>query len=533
MMTHPEVLKENRVSTMRERLLYNKLSQLDDELARQFDRIYEEAFKIWDEQHLRQFTIHGKKHTDQVERNLDSLTAPIQNSEKPLSAEEIFVLLSACCLHDIGMQLDVPDARAKHAQYSYELILNSSAQIGPELRRVTLTITDNNKRRAIALVARAHWTDFALRLDSESFISDNESGRLRLLGLLLAMADLLDISPVRARYFRSLHRLYDLDPVSELHQKMHDLVRGFRIRPPNPTIDLALQFQLEWSDDSQIVYELSDWIMKWFHSQWRQIRPALYEESGGLIGWTQPWAVVTFNPAEGPVQKLSQASINVLRAEMAEQARIDRDQFVEQFQDSIKLGEAALFLTPINSDLDGRALADYCEAQARLREHCMTARIVIQPHAQMELSSVISGLLEQWGGHLKKCSDRAALRFLKSFLSENKSKSFVTIIVSPEYDEKTLIPLLEILARHSSRQDSARVCILLVQETTKIKQLSRTSIYVFDGTEFSQEDVKHHFQMRCGYNEYESEELYRKLARIGIVNKPGKIYDFIEEFCWL
>ena len=69
---------------------------------------------------------------------------------------------------------------------------------------------------------------------------------------------------------------------------------------------------------------------------------------------------------------------------------------------------------------------------------------------QMELSSVISGLLEQWGGHLKKCSDRAALRFLKSFLSENKSKSFVTIIVSPEYDEKTLIPLLEILARHSS-----------------------------------------------------------------------------------
>ena len=130
-----------------------------------------------------------------------------------------------------GMQLDVPDARAKHAQYSYELILNSSAQIGPELRRVTLTITDNNKRRAIALVARAHWTDFALRLDSESFISDNESGRLRLLGLLLAMADLLDISPVRARYFRSLHRLYDLDPVSELHQKMHDLVRGFRIRP--------------------------------------------------------------------------------------------------------------------------------------------------------------------------------------------------------------------------------------------------------------------------------------------------------------
>ena len=81
------------------------------------------------------------------------------------------------------------------------------------------------------------------------------------------------------------------------------------------------------------------------------------------------------------VQKLSQASINVLRAEMAEQARIDRDQFVEQFQDSIKLGEAALFLTPINSDLDGRALADYCEAQARLREHCMTARIVIQPHA--------------------------------------------------------------------------------------------------------------------------------------------------------
>jgi len=138
------------------------------------------------------------------------LTCGTAAGPNKLTAEEIFVLIAACHLHDIGMQLGLVDARENHAEYAHKLILYSSAQIGPEQRRVTLSISNPNARVAIAEVARGHWTDFALRLPEEDYIFENERGRLKLLGLLLATADLLDTSAVRAGYFRSAHRLFDL-----------------------------------------------------------------------------------------------------------------------------------------------------------------------------------------------------------------------------------------------------------------------------------------------------------------------------------
>lgn len=158
------------------RILRNELGT-NRELAVTFDRIYEESLRIWGEQYLREFTTHGRQHTEQVERNLDSLTRPLQSSARPLTTEEIFVLLSAACLHDIGMQrADDPDARKRHAQYAYDLILYSHAQVGPDERRVTLPIDDTNARVAIANVARAHWTDYALQLAHEDFITDQSDG---------------------------------------------------------------------------------------------------------------------------------------------------------------------------------------------------------------------------------------------------------------------------------------------------------------------------------------------------------------------
>src|ERR1700748_857329 len=102
-------------------ILYSTLENLNRPLAEEFDAIRRESFKIWEEQYMRPFTTHGKLHSERVERNLDSLTRPLK---EPLTAEEIFILLSACYLHDIGMQLiDDSEARSRHAQYAYDLIL--------------------------------------------------------------------------------------------------------------------------------------------------------------------------------------------------------------------------------------------------------------------------------------------------------------------------------------------------------------------------------------------------------------------------
>ena len=57
---------------------------------------------------------------EQVEKNLDDLTRPLQNSSKRLSEDEIFVLLAGACLHDIGMHhIDDPYVRENHPVAAY------------------------------------------------------------------------------------------------------------------------------------------------------------------------------------------------------------------------------------------------------------------------------------------------------------------------------------------------------------------------------------------------------------------------------
>lgn len=197
--------------------LYQKLREDASELADNLDRIWEEALAIWREPRLLSMTQHGRPHLEQVEKNLDQLSQSLYLQGLPLSSAEIYVLLAACYLHDIGMQLDVPDAREQHAQYSYELILYSEDAAGRKLS-VKLPIQDDNAREAVAEVARAHWASFAVKLPEKRFLHGNEEGRIRLLGGLLSMGDLLDFSPVRARYCRTPQRLQELPANSDLHQ---------------------------------------------------------------------------------------------------------------------------------------------------------------------------------------------------------------------------------------------------------------------------------------------------------------------------
>ena len=158
---------------MTTRLLLSTLVRDEPKLAKALTAIRESALEIWAEQAMRTFTAHGEDHFAQVETNLDRLCVHLQETDARLNSHEIFVLLAACYLHDIGMQSDEPNARAEHAQFAYELILYSSAQIGPELRKVTLPIPDDNWRRAIVHIARAHWTQFAVELPEMDFIFGN------------------------------------------------------------------------------------------------------------------------------------------------------------------------------------------------------------------------------------------------------------------------------------------------------------------------------------------------------------------------
>jgi hypothetical protein len=521
---------------MATRILRDELRSGNEELAAVFDRVYEESLKIWAEQHLFNFTTHGRLHTEQVERNLDSLTRPLQGSQRPLSPEEMFVLLSAACLHDIGMQrADDPKARDKHAQYSYELILYSDAWVEIEERRITLPTLDTNARVAIANVARAHWTEHALALPADEVIDDrNNRGRLRLLGLLLATADLLDLSPVRARYYNSPHRLFDLPALSELHQKMHKLVKTGRILPADQGVPGALQFRLEWHDDSEAVFTLSAWEMQWFDSQWRQLERELYRESGGAIGWAKPWATVKFNTPQGPVPKFSPGALRVLNAARAEQVRIDRDAFASRFRDAIKLGGATLFLFPADSHFDWRSLSEWCDADARLQEDCLVARVSSRPSAPTYVSGIVSQIMEQWGKHLSQCSDEDALKHLESFVTDCQTPSLVSIIRADQHVGESLQALLRVLVRRAESVPArARVCLLLSPGAEGPKELDGASVIEFDGSLLPRDEVERHLQSSRGYSPQESSAIYDRMLALKLTDDPARVYTYVENHCGL
>jgi len=513
------------------RLLRAELEKADPKLARAFEHIYEESLRIWNNELNSKFTTHGQAHSWQVEANLDDLTRPLQQSRKPLTEHEIFVLLSGACLHDVGMQLiDDPNARDNHAEAARQMILNSFNRVPSELRHITLPIEDDNAREAIANVARAHWVDYALPLRSDDYINGNQKGRLRLLGLLLAMADLLDLSSVRAHYFRSSHRFYSLEPMSELHHAKHKLVRGFTIGPPNENVPGSLRFNVEWREDEGDVSVVNDWVIQSFNSQWRQIRRALYEESGGAIDWANPWTNPEFSKLQGQPTRLSDHARNVLLAERAEQIRIDRDAFASSFREALSKKETAVFLFPAESDFDQRWLSDWCAAYSRSQNGCYVARVDVRSMFTFEIASIVAAIMGQWNTALPICSDEEAILHLQKFLTLHDAADFVTIIKTNEAAGASLENLLEVLMSRNST--AARICLLITPKAKGPADIGAASIIYFDDSLLSVKEIEDYLQKKHGYSEPESIEFCLGMQRaLGLTAYPASVYHYIEVHC--
>ncbi len=495
------------------------------ELAAKFDRIYEESLEIWKEPYMWQFTDHGKPHTEQVERNLDALTRPLQKkgSENRLTKDEIFILLSAACLHDIGMQrISNPNAREKHAEYSHQIIMTSSA----------LSIDDWIAREAIANVARAHWTDYALALRRTDFINtQNGRGRLKLLGLLLAMADLLDLSPIRARYFLSPYKLYDLPPESELHHKLHRHVYGIRIRRPNRKVPRRLQFCVDWNgeQEQQPMEEMNEWVMQWFDSQWRQLKGPLFDESNDNIRWVKPWRHVRYRKRVGDVPTLTSPALNILKAKRADQIRIDRTEFTTRFHQALKDKETILFLAPYEADFD-TYMSDWCEAHTRLHEDYRVTRITVEPQLSLDVRSIAANILTQLNQILP--GDAEPIKTLEYFLSQNDNLSLVSIVIINKTNKMDLLgdPLHNLLKSLVLRPNSsvARICLLICPQEDWVPYVAGAQTVSIDESPLPRDEIEEHLRTR-GYAPVEIARICGTIDKLSYRSKPSDLYTYIEE----
>jgi cell division protein FtsZ len=144
---------------------------------------------------------NGFDHSERLEAYLDSLTLDLRKAKK-INSAEIFILLCAIYMHDIGYNLNGKNISKDHAKRTQEMILSnpSNYQLGdfPPFDGSVSRIAE-----AVSLVCFGHKIDITndsldkIPDDFKDFIFGNESLNLRMLTALLRLADETDDPYIR------------------------------------------------------------------------------------------------------------------------------------------------------------------------------------------------------------------------------------------------------------------------------------------------------------------------------------------------
>jgi HD superfamily phosphodiesterase len=207
------------------------MNTLDADRRRALENVREAAARIWSRPLHRYYTDHTVDHSERVIALLDGLTAGMMDTDKRLSSTEIFVLLAAAYLHDIGMQDerfadgDLEAIRDAHHKVTAELVYRAAED---PAQAVNLGLPDDpGLVEAVALVAKGHRRVDLSAAEYEPFVHGGEMVRLRLLAALLRFGDELDIDHRRVDLEQM--KLLDLPLESQLHWSKCHYVSGVSI----------------------------------------------------------------------------------------------------------------------------------------------------------------------------------------------------------------------------------------------------------------------------------------------------------------
>jgi hypothetical protein len=192
---------------------------LNADRRRSLGNVRQAAVRVWARPLHRYYTDHTVDHSERVIALLDGLTAGMMATEKRLSPTEVWVLLAAAYLHDIGMQNerfaggDIDEIRAHHNEQTAGMIY---AIFEDPANAFPIPLTgDPALVEAVALAAKGHRRVNLDGPEYEPFVHGGETVRLRLLAALLRFADELDVDHRRVDIAQM--KLLALPVESQLH----------------------------------------------------------------------------------------------------------------------------------------------------------------------------------------------------------------------------------------------------------------------------------------------------------------------------
>jgi hypothetical protein len=219
-----------------------------------------------------------------------------------------------------------------------------------------------------------------------------------------------------------------------------------------------------------------------------------------------------------------------LRAERADQLRIDRDKFTRSFKEVMDKAESAIFRFPSDVDIDGKPVVEWCESHAHLQTGMRVARCDIQPTAALDQASVVAQLLEQLGEHLPACTDNVAIERLNQHASADAGGIVTILVAGGGYDAGLLAPIIE-AALQRPASTAARVILLLAPAAAGPDSIAGAATTVSRGEPFEKIDIVEHLQKHWGLDPAESEQTYSSMERMGVVDRPARVYESVKELC--
>jgi hypothetical protein len=284
-----------------EQLLRQDCEKEELDLHKLLERVKVSGRQIWKEPRLSWYTDHGFSHSQRVVDLLGQIVEHLQTTEKRLSPSDLFVVLAACYLHDIGMQdLNIngrevetlgPDdyefIRRRHPGRAYDLIIERTVTLRSGQFWIDLDCS-RSCVKSIALVSQGHGSEFF-----EKTLDDFARSRYQirrwtvrgdLLTALLLMADELDLQEERARPLPEMRS----SSISSMHHHVHFCITSIQVAKGDTNKQRCIRIWFEYPKDS-IGYakKIRRWLVGKLYRQCQITAPIVKSSTDGELEWCE------------------------------------------------------------------------------------------------------------------------------------------------------------------------------------------------------------------------------------------------------
>jgi hypothetical protein len=365
--------------------LERELFEKDNELWDTLSRIKQAAWDILSTPAIPWYTDHGKTHSERVARHIFEILKPLHGAER-LTPPELFVLLAACYLHDIGMwdlrleektypysPQDYEEIRARHPRRSAEMIGENTAYLRNPDRVINLHIPPD-MLDAIIAVSESHGSEYfeACVEELATKISTKHGKPFRgpFLAALLLMGDELDLEEVRAQSCLDpiASSLAAYPPESILHIYRHHYITAVEIlHDLNPArIHLTFQFPQN-SDVFDYDADMINWVAAKLRRQCRRTQK-IFAAHG--LGWDVVIAVKRTPDNRGTRKPLPPEARPHLKEMTSSRKVVNREEMVTLLKTYLDGGidSSQALLVCGAGDSDCETLAEWLRAACAVRK---------------------------------------------------------------------------------------------------------------------------------------------------------------------